>query len=273
MEHNFFQKIKTYDEEHVIKITVIILLIMLLPLIIFATRQKQDIRQNAQAPQGVYGVYGQYDGTNINPGNFLATGWIAGVLYGGPNAVDVINNAPVYIGSHSIKYTLTAPYDELSLVAPQAFNIAPYTYLTFYAQAGSPGMLLGIKLIDANGQIIDPNGNGVPMSQYGGVPFTDRWGVYNIPITAFNLPSTNIKGIVFKDLNGGTQNMQPPPPIYIDEINFSTQQGQNISPPPGAAQISPPTAIPTPAFPYYPNISPWVFIIPGIIVGLAVIFQ
>lgn len=220
-------------------------------------------------PPGVKPVYGVYASTLDG----LGGGWVTAIQYGTITGIVLTNKAPVFQGTNSISYTITAPYDELTFESPEPFDTNEYEYLTFYVQGGAPGMLLGVKLLDQNGNQFDPNGNGVPISSYGGIPPTGFWNVYNIPISAFGAPSTIIKGIVFKDLNGGTYNLQPPPPIYIDEINFANDRGENIPLPSGSIQISGPTRVPTPIMPYYPDINPWVWIIPGIIVALAVIFQ
>jgi hypothetical protein len=113
------------------------------------------------------------------------------------------------------------------------------------------------------------------MDQYGGLPVPGIWLAYNIPISAFNISNKTIGGIAFRDQNGGTQNIQPPPPIYFDEINFSTQMAQGPTDAPTISNSPAGTAAPypTPEMPYYPQISPWVYIIPGIIVLLAIIFQ
>lgn len=266
-------KILGIFKSKVSKIIAILFLLISLP-IIFSLVSNQD-ENNTYArgalviPPGMKPVYGVYASTLDG----LAGGWETGILYGTITAISLTNKAPVFQGTNSISYTVTSPYDELKFEAPEPFDSNQFNFLTFYAQAGTPGMLFGVKLLNESGEPFDPAGNGVPMSSYGGVPPTGFWNVYNIPISAFNAPSTIIKGIVFKDLNGGNQNIQPPPPIYIDEINFSDDRGENIPLPSGSIQISGPTRVPTPIMPYYPDISPWVWIIPGIIVALAVIFQ
>lgn len=253
------------------KFSYVILTAIFTSILIFAFGQNAPQSQAGQlvVPPGVKPVYGVYASTLDG----LAGGWETGILYGTITAISLTNKAPVFQGTNAIAYTITAPYDELTFEAPEAFDVNEYEYLTFYAQGGAPGMILGVKLLDQNGNQIDAAGNGVPITSYGGVPPTGFWSVYNIPISAFGAPSTVIKGIVFKDLNGGTYNLQPPPPIYIDEINFSNERGENIPLPSGSIQISGPTRVPTPVMPFYPDINPWVWIIPGIIVALAVIFQ
>ncbi len=270
---NLFDKIKNGGKTRTLKLALFLSLLVTIPLILSEPQKHLNMQQYAQVvPAGVIPVYGIHANVLDN----LANNWTAGIKYGGPTAYDLYNQAPVYNGTNSIAYTITAPWDELTLTSPQAIDISSYTYLTFYVQAGGPGMRFGIHLLDAGGQPVPPTSDtttsGVPMEQYGGVPVTTAWYVYNIPISAFSVPGNSITGIIFKDINGGTQG-NPPPPIYIDEINFSTVPGEDLPPPAGAIQISPPTAYPTPTMPYYPNISPWVFIIPGIIIVLAVIFQ
>ncbi len=254
----------------VIQFIIIVLLLIAMPLALSAAKSKLIAKQYAQIePEGVLPIYGIDASTLDN----LVEGWTTAIKYGGPNAIDLFNKAPVYQGTNSIAYTVTAPGDELSLISPTSFDISPFEYLTFYAQAGSPGQRLGIFLIGQDGAALPAPANLVAMDSYGGLPAPGYWAVYNIPISAFNAADKNIRGIGFKDLNGGTQNIQPPPPIYIDEINFSVTQAADIPFPSGGVQISAPTAVPTPEKPYYPEISPWVFIIPGIIIALAVIFQ
>lgn len=256
------------DKSRTINLSVVLLLFIALALLINVLQNQQNYKQYAQiVPQGVLPVYGVY-ATVLDS---LKPGWTAEIMYGGPSVYDLQNTAPVYYPTHSLSYTVTGAWDKLALYAPAPFDISNYTFLTFYVQAGSPGQLLGINLLDANKQPVlkDP----LPISTYGGMPVPGSWIVYNVPTSAFNLGGKPILGLFFQDLNGGVQNLQPPPPIYIDEINFSVQMGQDLPPPSGEQQISGPSAIPTPIMPYYPNISPWIFIIPGVIIGLAIIFQ
>lgn len=260
------QEINQADKSRTIKLSIFLLLLISVPLILNVSQTPQNLKQYAQiVPQGIFPVYG----LNANVLDNLKSGWTASILYGGPTAYDLYNKAPVYYGTNSIAYTVTSPWDELKLISPATFDISDYIYLTFYAQGGSPNMRFGVMLLGADN---NPLPTMLPIDNYGGSPPVGGWGVYNVPLSAFNATGQQIKGVGFKDLNGGTMG-NPPPPIYIDEINFSTQQGQNLPPPSGAAQITGPTLIPTSIMPYYPDINPWVFIIPGIIIGLAVIFQ
>ncbi len=257
---------KVAKQKLTVRLLVILSLFIASPFILIAVVKQQNLIQHAQVvPPGIFPVYGLYANVLDN----FANGWTTAILYGGPTAYDLYNKAPVYSGTNSLRYVVTAPWDELKFIAPQSFDISSYVYLTFYALAGAPGQNFELFLIDANGQ---PLPQKIQLSQYAPLD-TNFWTTYNIPISAFNLTNSTILGMVFKDANGGTYNMQPPPPVYFDEINFSIQKGENLPPPPGAIQITPPTLIPTPIFPYYPSISPWVFIIPGIIILLAIIIQ
>lgn len=267
---NILTNLKKYNKFRTINLALFLILLISLPLILNTIQKKQNLKQYAQiVPQGILPVYGVY----ANVLDSLKSGWTATILYGGPTAYDLYNKAPVYSAPNSIAYTVTAPWDELHLVAPGPVDISPYIWLTFYVQAASPGMRFAVVLLGADGKAMPSPAIPVPMDQYGGLPSTTGWTIYNIPITAFNAPTKSIYGIGFMDLNGGTQAAQPPPPIYIDEINFSVSQGQDLPPMPGAAQISGPSVIPTPMMPYYPDISPWVYIIPGMIILAAMIFQ
>lgn len=265
---------KIGGKKHIIRWAAIFVSLCVI-LFAFSSSPKLEIqKQFAQtAPAGVYGVYGNYDGTEINPNDGLANGWTAQISYGAASSnYNLINNSPTFAGPHSIAYAVTSSsFEELDLIAPKLIDISSYTYLTFYAEAGSPGQKMSVLLLDTNGKPL--SATALSMGDYGGWPVTGSWHVYNMPISAFNASSTSIGGIAFKDMNGGTQNIQPPPFIYFDEINFSTQRGENIPQPSGGAANNGPTPTPTSIMPYYPSISPWIFIVPGIIIALAVIFQ
>jgi hypothetical protein len=276
-----FNGIKNHSKS-LFPITFILILILGLPILLYSAQQRQNITHQAQtAPQGVYGIYGQYDKNNINTGNTLAAGWTEEIQYGATSgAYDLVAaapNAPTYCGTHSISWTITSgSYEQLTFKSPTPVSISPYTYLTFFVQASmvNQGINLGAVLLDQTGNPFPELDFGIPIANYGGVPVHGDWYVYNIPLLDFGIPSTTIGGIGLRDLNGG--NHPNNPPLYIDEINLSTQRGEDIyssactSP---GQQIIPNTIIPTPAMPYYPDISPWIYIIPAIIIGLAVIFQ
>jgi hypothetical protein len=267
-----WQKIKGADKTRTINLALFLGLLIALPLVLSAPQNQQTLKQNAQVPsQNAFPIYGV--AANVLDG--LVNGWTAYTTFGTPTAYDDSNTSPVYQGTHSIKYTVTAPFDGFVLTAPQPFNISNFNYLTFYAQAGIAGQRFNIHLIGVDGKPL-PLPVEVSMDQYGGVPTVGTWTVYNVPISAFGIVDKTILGISFQDANGGTQNIQPPPPIYFDEISFTKDTGQNPVATPintGAPSAGTATPFPTPEAPYYPNINPWIFIIPGIIVLIAIIFQ
>jgi len=227
-------------------------LLIALPLILNAPQKQQNLKQHAQPPT-TFPVYG----IDANVLDGLANSWTAHTTYGTPTAYDDVNKSPIQKGVNSIRYTVTAPFDGFDLTAPNSFDISPYNYLSLYAQAGEVGQKFNIVLIDTNG---NPYGSPVEIS-----PAPNYWSVYNIPVSQFGITDKTILGIGLHDSNGGAQPSQPP--AYFDEINFSTDP----APPPDAnpTNIVPPPS--TEEAPYYPDINPWIFIIPAIIVLLAVV--
>jgi len=260
--------------QRILKLAALVMLIIALPLILNAAGTRQNTKQHAQVvPSGVLPIYGNY----ATVGDSLKPGWTEQITYGAVGGShELYNLSPVYCMPHSISWT-SFGYEQLNFHAPSSFDISNYTYLTFFVKAGSPGQSLGVLLLGANGLPLPaPAPPYIPIAQHGGPPTTAYWSTYNVPVSVLTGGGTRtIGGIAFKELNGGTQNVQPPPPIFIDEINFSVRKGVDIPAcaNPLAAQPSIPTDVPTPIMPYYPDISPWVYIIPGIIVALAIIFQ
>lgn len=253
------QKTKKAPKNHILLLLVFLTLLITLSLISNTTQKQQNIEQPAQTKAAaVFPIYGT--GANVLDG--LASGWTTSITYGTADALDLYNQSPVYNGTNSIRYTITAPFDGFTAIAPASFDITPYNYLTFYIQAGEAGQRFNVKLIGAENTAV-----GLPVEI---IPIYGYWTVYNIPISSFSILNKNILGIAFQDSNGRTQNTQPPPPIYFDEINFSADPAAAPSDGPSITV----TAEPTPEIPYYPDISPWIFIIPVVIVLFAaIIFQ
>lgn len=253
---NIYQKIKKVNKTRTLRLLLFLSILIALPLILNSSQKQQNLKQNAQTSTSlpIYGV----DATALDG---LAPGWTSHITFGTAASLDLANKSPFYKGVNSIRYTVTAPFDGFDLTAPQPIDISSYKYLTFYIQAGAPGQRFNVILIGTDGR---PSGLPVAVSTIFGY-----WSVYNIPISQFATLNKTILGIGFQDANGGNQNTDPPPPTYFDEINFS----QKMAPEPDGAPAS--IAAPTPkaAMPYYPNISPWVFIIPVVIILAVIIFQ
>jgi hypothetical protein len=249
-------------------------ILVILPLITSTVQKQQETRGRAQTtipgnvPAGTaaFEVYG-----SAYVGDTLASGWGAKTWYGTGTSVDLIVTNPVYEGTHAISYKATAPADTLEFFTETPLNIAPYTYLNFYARGAQPGLRFAVTLLgprDANGNH-KPIGQQLTMEQYGGVPPTDRWFVYGFPLASFNAGTTQIYGFGIMDLNGGGAQL----PLYLDEIAFSAKRATETSPSPQVGPPGSPTVTLTPVPPYFPEISPWLFIIPGMIVFLAIFFE
>src|SRR5579885_3433836 len=211
-----------------------------------------------------YWIYG-----SNTPNDNLAPGWTTKMLYAVGSDVNLNNQSPYYIMPPSLAYTVRAPQDELFLIAPSAIAITAYKYLAFVAQASSNVQNYQVWLLNSAGQNI-PNSTPLSFNNYGG-PLTPpgQWIMLNFPLSAFNAGTTQIYGIGIQDVNGGAQ-----PPVYLSEIGFSDTQGQNIQPATPSAGIAVSPAPTTgPVMPYYPDISPWIFIIPGVILFAAIFFE
>lgn len=247
------------------------ILLLLLILICIQLKKTGQLHLSVHATTGsqlwIYGI-------NANPLDDLQTNplFIAQSWYNGSNVINRYNTTPVYTGTHSLSFTVSTAFDEMDLYTTTPIDISQYQYLTFFATPTQAGQRYGVWLLNAYKQRIPISGqystSGLPFSDFGGVPVVGVWNVYDFPISAFNAGTTTIHGIGIADLDGGAQ-----PPIYLDDIALSTVPGEDIQP--SAAPATPlptlPTATPTP--PYYPDISPWVYIIPGIVIFLAIFFE
>lgn len=245
-------------------------LVTFITLPLFSSQNQRDLhtQANAQNQQGTiaFMVYG-----TAHVGDTLAPGWAAKSWYGGGNTVNLTNGSPTYQGQHSIAYQSTAPADTMEIYTNTPLDISRYTYLNFYGRGGMDGLRFQVTLLgpaDANGNH-KPIGTALTFEQHGGIPITTTWFVYGFPISSFNAGTTQIYGIGIMDLNGGGAQQ----PVYIDEIAFSQARATETTPTPQVGAPTTPTVIPTPIPPYYPNISPWVFIIPAIIIFLAIFFE
>ena len=269
------REFKKINKRRTFSILTFLTILVLLPLITSNSQKQQDIRQRAQAtvpgnvPAGTraFEVYGNaYVGDTLN-GTMGTKTW-----YGTGTTVDLIVTNPVYEGVHAISYKSTAPADTVEFfMKTGTLDISPYSYLNFYARGAQPGLRFGVILLgppDAKGNHAQL-GQMLTMEQYGGVPPTDRWFVYGFPLAAFNAGTTQIYGFGLMDLNGGGAQL----PLYIDEIAFSAARATETTPTPQIGPPGSPTAAPTPVPPYFPEISPWLFIIPGMIVFLAIFFE
>lgn len=197
-------------------------------------------------------------------GDGLAPGWTNGSLYNGVNTWNIIDTETYYAGQHSLSWTAAAPFERGWVVSPTALNIGQYQYLNFYARSKQIGQRYEVGFVNASGGMV---GTWIMVESGGGPIQPDRWQLYNWPLSAFNI-NAEVFGIGFRDVNGA-----PQPKVFFDEIQLSNTPGTAPVVSPGLGQPGIPTEPPKPKGPYYPNISPWVFIVPGIIIMLAIFFE
>lgn len=265
----FHNEIKKINKVRTLSLLAFVATLLTLQYFAPQTNFKNNVAQAAQAPDpGTVGfmIYGQ-----AYVGDTFAPGWTAKTWYGGGNTVDLTNITPVYDGTHSISYQATAPSDTLELYTTTPIDIAQYKYLNLFARGGMNGLRFQVTLLgppQANGNH-QPIGTPLTFEGYGGIPPTDRWFVYGFPIDRFAAGTTRIYGIGIMDLNGGGSQF----PVYLDEIAFSQARATETTPTPMVGLPGTATPIPTPIPPYYPNISPWVFIVPALIIFLAIFFE
>lgn len=220
---------------------------------------------HAQAPPAPVGTAAYLIYGVGNVGDQLTAGWSTKSKFGGPDAVNLTEKVHVYNGANAISWGATAPFDEFTLVAPSAIDISKYQFLNMYAQAETAGQRYDVALVDQGG---NPVGSRLTFEQNGGMIPVDRWFTYGFTLSAFNAGTTQIYGINIREINGGVQ-----PRVYLDEIAFSAARGEETTPTPVIGIPTDVSAKPTePPF-YYPDVSPWVFLIPGIIIFLAVFFE
>lgn len=267
----FKEEFKKINKIRTFTLLTFLAILVSFPLITSGPQQSNDIKQRAQAQAPAQGtpafmIYG-----TAHVGDTFAPGWITKTWYGGGNTVNQTNTDPVYLGTHSIAYQSTAPADTLEMYTNTPIDISKYKYLNFFGRAAMNGLRFQVTLLgplDTNGNH-KPIGTALTFEQNGGIPPTDRWYVYGFPIASFNAGTNQIYGIGIMDLNGGGAQQ----PVYLDEIAFSEQRATETTPTPQIGPPSTPMPTPTPIPPYYPDISPWVFIIPAIIIFIAVFFE
>lgn len=220
------------------------------------------VDQGLAQPQqpGVFVIFG----TKGVTGDSLQQGWKNGSLFNGVNTWNIIDKEQFYAGNQSLSWAPAAPFERGWIVAPAPFDISQYKYLNFYGRSTEAGQRLEVGFSDATGNLI---GNFVPFDGMGPPLQPDRWQLYSAPISQFNVTGP-VSGLVFRDMNGAPQKK-----IYMDEIELSINPGTAPLISAGLGQPGTPTEPPKPKGPFYPKISPWVYIIPGLIIMLAIFFE
>ena len=205
-----------------------------------------------------YTIYG-----TANVGEGLITGWTKNSEFNGVNAWnDIDNSVPAFLGAYSISWQASAALERAWLVSPNPIDISLYQYINFYARAQQPNQQYEVAFVNTAGEA---QGTWVRIDTGGGPIPSDRWQSYSLPISAFGITG-GVNGIGFRESSGG-KNLK----VFFDEIILTSSAN-------GSAQTAPPQTIspsepPKPTGPYYPEISPWVFIIPAIIIMAAIFFE
>lgn len=241
---------------------VILSLFLLAPIILLIPPQNVSAQLPQQGKLVIYGTPPVGDG--------LIPGWTNGSLFNGVNTWNLIDTEMVYEGQHALSWTASAPFERGWLVSPNPVDVSQYQYLNFYARAKQEGQRYEVGFTDAAGTMV---GTWVMIDSGGGPIRPDRWQNYSFAMTTFALPAPSVGGIGFRDANGA-----PQPKVFFDNIELAGEANTPAVDKPGAGQNNNqpslmPSGPPKPKMPYYPNISPWVFIIPGIIVFLAIFFE
>jgi hypothetical protein len=212
---------------------------------------------SAQTSGEIYTIYG---GNNAH--DSIGLEWTAG----SDNVVwNFGQTGTVYrlIKSLSLRYN---PDGYFYITRSEPIDLGKYTWLTFVGRSNNNNLDFSVQFLDGNKQPIGISRN---FSNHGGEPSNNYWTQYNFPISMFQLNSDQVYGIQITQLSSGWGAT-----IYLDEIYLAYTRGENINP-------ALPTPTPTPNIttsppvgtPSYLQMSPWVLIIPALVLALAVIFQ
>ncbi|NDJ84495.1 MAG: fibronectin type III domain-containing protein [Chloroflexi bacterium] len=128
--------------------------------------------------------------------------------------VDFGNTLPVYMGTRSIAYTADSgqSLNRISLQNFTLFSTSPYDTFEITMRATQAGQRYYIYFWDENN-----NGLGnVYLHNYGGEPAVDSWTTYQIPLVDLGAVDKQIKYFWLRPVASNQ------PPVYIDEIKFTT---------------------------------------------------
>jgi hypothetical protein len=228
---------------------------------IFITVPSKIEAQLARPAQaGIFTIFG-----TAYTGDGLAPGWTNGSLNNGVNTWNIGDTQQFYAGIHSLSWAPSAPFERGWVVGTTPLTLSQYQFLNFYARSTEIGQRIEVGMTDQKGGMV---GAAIPFESAGPPMQPDRWGVYSVPITQFNTGTTPVYGIFLRDMNGAPQKK-----VFLDEIELSTTKASTPIVSPGLGQPGTPTPPQKPKGPYYPQISPWVFIIPGLIIMIAIFFE
>lgn len=254
---------------------VLALLLLILPITIIYSGQKQNITEHAQGTNAITfvdsngleitqttsptvnvqlnapwpiamvpkNIQGNVAGaaTFLVYGDALASGWSNGSYR---TNVNYKNTAHVYSGKYSISDKPQNGWAGLQFNTPSSgFSTAPYTHIQFYVHATNSKETFGIYLSDPNFNKL--SSNTIPLINYGGYPSTSGWTLYTIPLSALNGINKTIRAITIQNYSNSAQAT-----IYVDQVqlvNLSTPTPTATPIPLATATPTPiPTATPTP---------------------------
>jgi len=244
-----------------------IILTLSIPCLLFFLSSQKLFAQTA--PLVVYGNLPQ-GGEALNPD------WDS-LAFGASTKWELNNPSPVFVGKTSLLYEEKVPHQMLALRTTTPVPINSYNYLNFAMQASQPGRHYLVTLL-ASSNSSQPNAQiGSPIAIS---PPAGSWTTYSLSLSDFGVGSQEVYGVGFQENDGSAQ-----PPIYIDEVQFSntttieSQTATGVTNPTGATvdtQVPVATDTPTPSgppVPYSPTISPWIFLLPGLLIFLIILLH
>lgn len=148
------------------------------------------------------------------------------------SSVNFSNTSPVNAGSSSISFT-PAAWGGLYLHANTAINPASYTSLQFAMQTADQEKNFTLLFYDANNQVM----KSIPLTQYPGAD-QNGWKMYTIPMSEVSQP---IGGFALQETSGSDG-----PVVYMDAIQFVTNQSAPTAPVASESAAPTPTGDPAP---------------------------
>ena len=164
----------------------------------------------------------------------LATNWVD---WSWSDVDNFANTSPVFSGTKSIVFSLSAGFAGLYLHSNVGISTQPYSYLHFAAQASQAGQQYQVGLADSANNFLTL----VPLSTVGGNPTVGSWKTYNIPLSSLSGTNQTISGVVIQDTTGNAE-----PNLFVDDISL-TNPGTTPTTGPTPTNTPVPTATPTPS--------------------------
>ncbi len=123
-------------------------------------------------------------------------------------SINFENPAPNNTGNKSIWVSLS-PWGAVYFNSDNQIDTTSFSHLTFAIQSMAPDQRFQLLIYGGNNEHVKT----LPIEQYGGLPTTDRYTVYNIPM--HDIGAAHIKGVAVQDMEGVSQE-----PIFIDSVRL-----------------------------------------------------